>query len=208
MAHLIPMSLDDFRGLPEKLVPRTVRMSDPSLASQEAADWIFAGYCEKLSEQTAPLGELRDKHSSDLDGDAFLSQTTRGQRILLHLSALDGEVENGGIAQFIWNCPNMVLPTLAALESLGYEELLRVYEKVIDDLGSHAEEWVRLRNADQTDSDEMWDSFDTASQLINGDDFDDPYFDYLGAKARRMAIEYVNANTHEFITGNSSRANA
>jgi len=58
VAHLVAMSLDDFRGLPQRVVPRTVRMRDSSLTSQDAIDWIFIGYCEKLIQKNEPLADL------------------------------------------------------------------------------------------------------------------------------------------------------
>ena len=203
MSHLIAMSLDDFQGLPQRVVPRTVRMRDSSLTSEDALDWIFIGYCERLIEKNAPLTDLLNRHRQQLDANAFVNKTTKGQRLLLHLAALDGQTRNGGITQFIWNCPEMVLTTLDALGPLNYTELLTSYQHVIDRLGLNCDEWARLRNADQNDSEEMWDNLDAAAKLINGDEFDDPYFEHVGAAARSKAIQYVNTHTHEFITANS-----
>jgi len=203
VAHLVAMSLDDFRGVPQRVVPRTVRMRDSSLTSQDAIDWIFIGYCEKLIDKNEPLADLLHKHRGHFDDDAFVNETTKGQRLLLHLAALDGQTRNGGITQFIWNCPEMVLTALDALAPLDYPELLASYQNVVDRLGLDIDEWTRLRNSDQSSPDDMWDNFDAATQLISGDDFDDPYFDHVGATARNKALQYVNANTHEFIADKS-----
>ncbi len=203
MAHLVTMSLDDFRGLPQRVVPRTVRMRDSSLTSQDAIGWIFIGYCEKLIDKNEPLANLLHKHRGSFDDDAFFNETTKGQRLLLHLAALDGQTRNGGITQFIWNCPEMVLTALDALTPLDYPELLTSYQHVVDRLGLDIDTWTQLRNSDQSRTDDMWDNFDAAAQLITGDDFDDPYFDHIGAATRSKALQYVNANTHEFIADNS-----
>jgi hypothetical protein len=189
MAHLVEMSLDDFHGLPQLVVPRTVRMRDSSLTSQNAFDWIFIGYCRKLIEKNEPLSNLLNLHRLDFDDDTFLGNTTKGQRLLLLLAALDGQTQNGGITQFIWNRPEMVLPTLDALETLNYQELLTSYRNIVDRLGIDPNEWTRLRNSNHTDSSKYWDDFVAATQLINGDEFDSPYFDHVGDDALRMAIQ-------------------
>lgn len=199
MAHLVAMSLDDFRGLPQQVVPRTIRMRDSFLTSQDAIDWIFIGYCEKLIDKNEPLADLLHNHRGHMDDDVFVNETTKGQRLLLHLAVLDGQTRNGGVAQFIWNCPEMVLTALDALASLDYPELLASYQNVVDRLELVIDKWNRLRHSEQYSSDDMWDNFDAANELINGEDFDDPYYDHIGATARRKALQYVNANTHEFI---------
>lgn len=203
MPHLVPMPLAHFCGLPQLVVPRTVRMRDSSLTSQAAIDWIFIGYCEKLIDKNEPLVDLLHEDHGQLDDDAFMNEVTKGQRLLLHLSALDGQTRNGGITQFIWNCPKMVLTALDALAPLEYPELLASYQNVVDRLGLDVDEWTRLRNSGQSSSDDMWDYFDAATQLVDGDAFDDPYFDHVGATARSKAIQYVDENTHEFIADKS-----
>lgn len=203
MAHLVAMSLDDFRGLPQKVVPRTVRMSDSSLTSQDAIDWIFIGYCEKLIDRNEPLANLLRKHRGKFEDNAFVNETTKGQRLFLHLAALDGQTRNGGITQFIWNCPEMVLTALDALVPLDYPELLASYQSVVDRLELDIDKWTQLRNSDQSRLGDIWDNRDAAAPLISGDDFDAPYFDHVGASARHKALQYVNANTHEFIADNS-----
>lgn len=200
MAHLVAMSLDEFQSLPQRVVPRTIRMRDASLTSQDALDWIFIGYCEKLIEKNGPLVDLLNLHRQELDDHAFVSQTTKGQRLLLHLAALDGHTLNGGIAQFIWNCPQMVLTTADALKPLNYPELVTSYEKVVDRLGIEPDAWGQLRHVNDAGSNEIWDNLTVAGRLIRGDEFDNPYFDHVGATARRRAIKYVHAHTHEFIT--------
>ena len=203
MAYVVSISLDDFQSLPERVVPRTVRMQDSSLTGQKALDWIFIGYYEKLIRKNASLSELLEKHCDNLDNDAFVNATTKGQRLLLHLAALDGQTCNGGITQFIWNWPEMVLTALDALATLDYPELLTSYQIVIDRLELDIEEWTKLRISDKNGTDDMWDNFNAATQLINGSDFDDTYFDHVGATARRKAIEYVNSNLHDFIAWDS-----
>jgi hypothetical protein len=69
------------------------------LASMDAAgDW--------------PASELR-----------LLGRMTRGQRLVYVLSTFDGQVLNGGVAQFLFNRGHLVEEVLAALRYLGLNDL-------------------------------------------------------------------------------------
>ena len=52
--------IDDakFADIPNKVVPRTVRLKDPTFESAQAKEWIFSGYCEKLLYKNEKLREL------------------------------------------------------------------------------------------------------------------------------------------------------
>ena len=45
---LIQLDEANFANIPSKVVPRTIRLKDPSFETLEARECIFIGYCEKL----------------------------------------------------------------------------------------------------------------------------------------------------------------
>jgi Domain of unknown function (DUF4375) len=53
----------------------------------------------------------------------LLSRMTRGQRLLYVLSTFDGQVNNGGVAQFLFNRGHLAEEVLAALRHLGLNDL-------------------------------------------------------------------------------------
>src|SRR5262249_23771253 len=108
MPYLIRMSDVAFAHIPNKVVPRTVRLKDPTFTSDQATVWILDGYCEKLLYKNAKLEELFRQFPGRFDDPGCRNWFTQGQRILYVLSALDGEVKNGGLTQFFWNCPDLI----------------------------------------------------------------------------------------------------
>ena len=102
--------IDDakFADIPNKVVPRTVRFKDPTFESRQAREWIFSGYCEKLLHKNEKLRDLLQQFVGRMDDPECWNRLTQGQRILYSLAALDGQVKNGGITQFFWNCPDLL----------------------------------------------------------------------------------------------------
>src|SRR5262245_40592405 len=112
--------IDDakFADIPNKVVPRTVRLKDPTFESREAHEWIFGGYCEKLRYKNDGLQQLLQQFVGRLDDPKCWNQLTQGQRSLFSLAALDGQVKNGGVTQFFWNCPDLIFPASDSLSML------------------------------------------------------------------------------------------
>ena len=75
-----------------------------------------------------------------------MNRLTQGQRVLYSLATLDGQVKNGGITQFFWNCPDLVFPASDALAALSYSELSVAYEKALERLIGSKDQWLELRN--------------------------------------------------------------
>jgi hypothetical protein len=198
MALLVAMSLADFRDMPHRIVPRTTRSKDPSLTGRDAMNWMMIGYFGKFIRHNKPLMELHQR--CDFDDPGFMGRLTEGQRMLMHLYALDGHTCDGGITQFVWHAPDMVLTAVDALETLGYSDLQAAYRTVISQWESHADAWANLRNQERSLDEDLRDDFIDALHLINPDAFDDRYVHHFGANARMMAVQYINANPHEFIT--------
>src|SRR5262245_55746074 len=98
------VQIDDakFADILNKVVPRTVRLKDPTFESHQAREWIFGGYCEKLLGKNEKLQELLQQFAGRLDNPECWNHLTQGQRILYSLATLDGQVKNGGITQFFW----------------------------------------------------------------------------------------------------------
>jgi hypothetical protein len=139
--------IDDatFADIPNKVVPRTVRLKDPTFESREATEWIFNGYCEKLLYKNEKLQEVLQPFVGRLDDPECWNRLTHGQRILYSLGALDGQVKNGGVTQFFWNCSDLIFPANDALAAVDYSELSAAFEKALKSLIGKKDKWVELR---------------------------------------------------------------
>jgi hypothetical protein len=197
--YLVRMSEADFAAIPVKFVPRTVRLRDPSLRSQEAATFILSGYVRKLLENNEGLQQVLRHFAGRLDAPECRSQLTQGQRVLYSLAALDGQVLNGGLAQFFWNCPNLIFEAQDALRVLAEQELARAYDQALGSLIGNQHAWLELRRQAGGDPDDFWRHFEASYDVLDLSWFDDAYFDIHGPTLIARLVDYVGINRSEFI---------
>ncbi len=197
--YLISMTDDAFAVIPNKVVPRTVRLSDPTFEGPRATGWIFGGYCRKLLDDNEKLQELLQRFVGRLDDADCWNCLTQGQQVLYSLGALDGQVKNGGITQFFWNCPDLIFPTSEALAVLGEPELAAAYEKALVSLIGRKDTWLDLRSQSRNDPDNFWQPFQATYDLLDLTWFDDAYYEKYGPSLVATLVQYVRANRAEFI---------
>jgi hypothetical protein len=193
--------MDDskFADIPNRAVPRTVRREDPTFQSAKATEWIFAGYCERLLDKNEKLQELLHQFVGRFDRPDCWTCLTQGQRILYSLAALDGQVKNGGITQFFWNYPDLIVPASGALVALGYSDLLAAFEKALESLIGKKEAWLELRKQSSSDPASFWEPFQASYNLLELTWFDDAYFEEYGPTLTGLLVEYVKEHKREFI---------
>src|SRR5262245_47287395 len=193
--------IDDagFADIPNKVVPRTVRLNDPTFESPQARAWIFSGYCEKLLYKNEKLRDQFQQFVGRKDDPECWNQLTQGQRILYSLAALDGQVKNGGITQFFWNCPDLMFPASDALAALSYSELSVAYEKALESLIGKKDTWLHLRKQSNSDRADFWGPFQATYDLLDLTWFDDAYFEQYGPTLIDRLVKYVRENKAEFI---------
>ena len=95
-----------------------------------------------MNDKFRDIGQEYPGGFSDMD---LMPQLTHGQRLLIFLGGFDGEVKNGGITQFFWNCPNWLFDVRDGLEYLGLSKLLRHYEEALESLVGKKDRWLELR---------------------------------------------------------------
>ncbi|WP_171474710.1 DMP19 family protein [Frigoriglobus tundricola] len=152
-------------------------------------------------------------------GDAnFLAKVTPSLRLFLVLGVFDGQVSNGGIVQFFWNCPGTIFAVRGALAELGELELLGLYDRAVTALVGNGESWESLRTqgAELAPNDAAWEPFQKSYDLLDLGWFDKAYFDTWGHNSvnewvvlseglsRRFAqnlVSYVRTRPGDFISG-------
>ena len=196
---LIQLDEANFANIPSKVVPRTIRLKDPSFETLEARECIFIGYCEKLLYKNDRLMAMLKPFVGRLDDPECWNKLTPGQRILYSLASLDGEVKNGGITQFFWNCTDLIFPANHALLALNYPELSAAFEKALEGLIGKKDKWVELRNQSGGDPANLWEPFRATYELLDLGGFDDAYYEQFGTKLIDLLVKYVQAKKTEFI---------
>jgi hypothetical protein len=203
---LAQISFEAFYAIPQKAVPRTLRLEDPNLESDRAAEWIVTGFIERLIFKNQPILEML--------GDAERRKdATVGQRVLYCLSVFDGQVKNGGITQFFWNCPDLVFDVSDALHSLNVPELTQAYDRAVESLVGKKDKWFELRDQAYKDANHPdWEPFRQSYDLLNLEGFEEAYYDKhdpsdysrivkpgLSSILMRQLRDYVVAHPEEFI---------
>jgi len=217
---LAPLSLQAFEGIPEKVVPRTVRIKDPAFESRTAIDFILDGYTDKLIYKNQKLSEFCQRFAKGLEDPECRACLSQGQRMLLSLCTLDGQLKNGGITQFFWNFPDSIFEVIDGLKLLGEKRLLELYEKAVEGLIGNKDDWVNLREKSyQNPQSPSWEPFQESYDLLDLGWFDNAYFDKyesdgkgnsrlqtpgLGPKMLRNLLDYVKSHKEEFIEFESS----
>jgi hypothetical protein len=203
---LVKMTNEEFEAIPSEVVPRTTRLEDPHFESDRAMDWIVSGYLERLIFKNKAIHEI-------LVDVNRRNQATTGQQILYALSALDGEVRNGGIEQFFWNCPNLIFDVSDALDSLRFTELREAYDRAVESLVGQKDHWHDLRKRAYSEAGKPdWEPFRQSYELLDVDWFNDAFFDKhdpsdysrvvrpgLSAMLLRRLVEYVQTHRNEFL---------
>jgi len=199
MPYLIRMSDAAFADIPNRVVPRTVRLKDPDLTTDKAKVWILDGYCEKLLYKNAKLEELFRQFPGKFDDPDCRDCFTQGQRILHVLSVFDGQVKNGGLTRFFWNYPDLIFEVPDALEPLGQTALRHAYDNAMEGLVGNKDEWIELRKKFSNDPGDAWQPFEKSYDLLDLAWFDDAYFKTYGQSLVAGLVNYVKCHKEEFI---------
>ena len=172
-------------------------------------DYPIDGYYDTLIDRNERIGhdifERRDRRS----------ELTVGQRMLIELGTFDSQVNNGGITQYFWNCPDSILDVGDWIEQLGSPELKANYGRAVEALVGNKDRWAAskeewIRGGDYPN----WELFRHTYELLDLEWFDRAYFDRYGYddKGRwvcqnrglnhdllmRLA-EYIRSHRGEFI---------
>jgi hypothetical protein len=172
-------------------------------------DYPIDGYYEALIDQNE---RISDQFFSDA---RLLQRLTPGQRMLMQLGAFDGQVKNGGITQFFWNCPGYLFDVADWIACLGVPELLASYERALEALVGKKDRWLALKDEWARSGDQpRWETFQQTYDLLDLGWFDKAYFDRHGYNEKHEWVllsrglhrvllgklaEYIRTHRSEFI---------
>src|SRR5262245_45396685 len=187
-----PLSADAFATIPSKVT--------------KGIEFLVDAYCDKLLHTNANLLRLFEHHREGYEDPALWRMLTNGQKVLISLTSLDGQVNNGGIAQFFWNYPNLVFDARDGLAELGAGRLLELYDECLEKLIGRKEDWLELRRKCYRIPDKPdWESFAESYNIVDGNRFDKAYYgrwnenDGLGRALLQQIVDYIKANRSEYV---------
>jgi hypothetical protein len=204
----VPLSAADFERITEKGMPRSVLQADPDLTSLRARDWKWIAHYEKLIRKNIPLQEVLTEYRDRFDEPELWQQLTLGQRIVVPLASFDGQVKNGGVAQFFWNCTGLILPVRQAFAELNMPNLAANLDRAVAVLREQFHDWKTLRNSSDSVDEDAWAAFEESYELLDLDWFDQAYFSLHtdkpdGPPSEEVItirlMDYILAHRDEFI---------
>ena len=160
------------------------------------------------------LGDFQETYLSDtvediisdvLDREESLyaaykaGKLSQGQWLLWVIPEFHYQVNNGGIAQFILNCENLVGEIPIALDILQMEQLARDYVKVVEPLidTSSTNRDKAQDNLSSYLKAQRDDYMELVEQTENSD-FDDKFYKGLADQLVERLVNYVASNPGEF----------
>ena len=115
---------------------------DPSLVSKVRA-------MPKPYDQFVELVDALIAHNPKLTyGEPADSEA---QRAIATIATLDMHVQNGGLMQLFWNCPQLAEHVSPALRLIGAAALAEQFDKAIEQLAGSIDSFIQRREADGLD---------------------------------------------------------
>jgi hypothetical protein len=205
----LPLSHAEFERISEKGAPRSLLKNDPNLVSHNRArDWKWIAHYEKLIRKNAPLQQVLTQFRDRFDLSSLWPQLTSGQRFVLLLATFDGQVRNGGVTQFFWNCLSYTAPVQQALHEFNMPELAAKLDRAVATLLERFPDWNALRSSFESVDEDAWAAFEESYELLDLDWFDQAYFSLHtdkpdGPPSQEVItirlLEYIATHRDEFI---------
>lgn len=164
----IEMSIDEFNALTE----------------YEDKEYLAFNYEERL---VAPLFDEIDGPDSY---ESVFAGLTQGQKMLWSLSELNGQIANGGIAQYFWNQTGKYAKEAErGLEIIGDTTVLPSFRSIMS-RGADLQPTLIMRNTPN--------GFADYAERLDGYAFDRMFLTNAQATQQRI-IDYIKAHPEEFI---------
>ena len=129
----------------------------------------------------------------------FLNELTKEQRIYFTLVNFEGQVNNGGVYQFLFNNPELSIIALQGMQEVGIEKLSQDYEKVLKEyfgkFNTIQELYSRFQN-ENNDWNKRWNSFAEGYKELESTEIIEDYFykeNFVKIYQEKLT-EYVKAN--------------
>ena len=140
-----------------------------------------------------------------------LKELTSGQQMLIQLHNFDGQVKNGGITQFFWNCQSSIFDIGVHLKALEFDIFYTNYIKAVEMLFEKNGSWDHL-HSEWSKAPNKVEYFQQASSDVDLKWFDDQYYDFhgeelkgnekqgLGSKLLIKLHDYIYSNLNLFLS--------
>ncbi len=167
-------------------------------------DWNeFDEYDNRMWEYMYRLFDETVEKSGIKDSTELWNKLNREQKIFWAFLAFNGDTDNGGVYQFIFNRPEFIISVAETWEELGIEELKNDYENVLGELSGKTLKISELKttfNDESKDWNKRWKSFsDGYKELKSTEKIEDYYYDKeFKRKLYKKIADRIENNIEKF----------
>lgn len=185
------------------LVPKTQRSQLENIIEQYSNKPYerYDNLAYKLSELLLdPLPNLIQQ-SNEVE---YFQRLNKPQRVFSLAMQFEGQVDNGGVYQFIWNRPLSMYAMKDALNELNIDTLASDYGNVLKELEKNADDYGKDRqywNNPNISQDDKWRRFQEGRKYIPAGTKIEEYFydEAFKMKWHQLLINYVRQHIDKFI---------
>ncbi len=136
--------------------------------------------------------------------DELWNALNRKQKVFWAFLAFNGDTDDGGVYQFIFNRPNFIFAVHEAFEELKLDRLKEDYKKVIDQLIGKSQKISELRAAFQNEDERFesrWNAFASGyEEFTAGDTIESYYYTrYFKRDLYKRVSDYIEENIDMFV---------
>lgn len=161
-------------------------------SDKQDGEFTLESYGERYSDELLSLIYSTDPRKIEKQFPTF----SRCHQILYALSAFVGQVGNGGISQFCFNCkPVVQTAVLDAMQQLGADEMLKRAQPIINNRESNQTLQLMREEA------ESWDDFTEFCEEMGDetDAFDNWFFDGQKTQLDKLMRQFVIQNKESYV---------
>lgn len=156
--------------------------------------------CEKICNEVYSINKYWEKNQTHAD---FLNELTKEQRIYFTLINFESQVNNGGVYQFLFNCPELSIIALQGMKETGMTKLANDYETVLHEyFGKFNTIQALFSRFQSTNNDSIkgWNSFAKGyKELTSAIKIEDYFYKENFVKTYQQNLtNYVKANRDKF----------
>ncbi len=168
-------------------------------------DWNnFNEYDNRMWEYMYKLFDETIEKSGIESYDELWSKLTRQQKMFWAFLSFNGDTDNGGVYQFIFNRPEFIIATAETWEELEIEKLETDYNAVLNELTGKTLKIGELKSVFNDESkswNKRWNSFaDGYKELKSTEKIESYYYDKEFKKmVHKKVADYIESNIDKFV---------
>ena len=165
-------------------------------------DNLYTAICKKLSDSL--FNNIEAFKKGEISHGEILNAMTKEQRIFLTVVNFDGQVNNGGVYQFLFNFSHLSEIALESFKIIGIDQLASDYEKVLQEFIKKFDSIQVFYNQFQDTSkkwEERWDAFNKGYVELPSAKIIEKYFyeEQFMQEYQTKIVDFVKKNKSKLL---------